>query len=596
MLAPKTIAQQGSRHLNCGSSQLRWPSRCRALAPSVLLAVAVAFVGCGDVLFVPSPYTPQNVELIYSPQEDISIVRWRISSTAAPGEDLYFQILGDDGYQTIDFSQSLFPGGTSTCADGDGGSCFQYVVRGHFQLGKLPPVRAVHATYGTLPGELATPRTEEQTLGVDPFFHLTNDQVYVSLTDTVAFEPPYVYPRSYDRTMWPTKGLCVSDVVPTGVSFSPLDTQTYGFPPDLPLSDTGIYCVGVRPTPRDPGASALDNDGCSSSGYCPPVAQGRVATVPQLTNMQQSFVPPVEQSPVVYQLVLDLEIPNADRCTLALQTIESLVDKYMHKTTVPVRKLPTINLATNPNATGGSPGCAQVGDGRTLPVTDIADAVLQLVSTFPEKHQQFHFIYFNNQKFTLPKTMTDSLQALWNGLTAPPPYDLTTISWLFNPFPFPAAATGPDWLMSTDWQSYEDPSFEPALAMYVAQWFPYTSQTYDQGAPVPLLSPADAVAFDGGFFKICASSPYAQAAYTSPPEPLYGGYGNNWAFPIKASDPPGYIVNLPQVISAPGPSFTAARAAVRFQLCSAYCDHPFESTNGTGATSWMTSPLCAELP
>ena len=65
---------------------------------------------------------------------------------------------------------------------------------------------------GHSPGELATPRTEDQTLGVDPFFHLTNDQVHVSLTDTVAFEPPYVYPRSYDRTMWPTKGLCVSEV------------------------------------------------------------------------------------------------------------------------------------------------------------------------------------------------------------------------------------------------------------------------------------------------------------------------------------------------------------------------------------------------
>ena len=103
------------------------------------------------------------------------------------------------------------------------------------------PVIAVHATYGTLPGELAKPRTEKQTLGVDPFFHLTNEQVHVSLTDTVAFEPPYVYPRSYDRTMWPTKGLCVSDVLPTTVSFSPLDGQTYAFPPDLPLSDSGLY-------------------------------------------------------------------------------------------------------------------------------------------------------------------------------------------------------------------------------------------------------------------------------------------------------------------------------------------------------------------
>jgi hypothetical protein len=213
----------------------------------------VLSVGCGDVLFVPSPYTPQNVELVYSPQEDISIVRWRISSTASVGDDLQFQILGDNGYQTIDFSQSLFPGGGKPCAD-DVGSCFQYVVRGQYPVGRfVRPVRAVHATYGTLPGVLANPRTEAETLTVNPFFQNNNAQVSVELADSVAYESPYVYPRSYDRTMWTTNGLCVSDSPPAGVSFSPLDPQTFGFPPDLPLSDSGIYCVGIRPIPGDGG-------------------------------------------------------------------------------------------------------------------------------------------------------------------------------------------------------------------------------------------------------------------------------------------------------------------------------------------------------
>jgi len=571
MLAPKTITQQGSRHPDCGSRPLPGPARCRALAASVLVAVTVLSVGCGDVLFVPSPYTPQNVDLIYSSQEDVSIVRWRISSTAAVEDDLKFQILGDDGYQTIVFSQSLFPGGGSTCADSGGGSCFQYVVRGQYPVDRFPrPIRAVHATYGTLPGELARASTEDQTLGVDPFFRLTNDQVLVSLTDTVAFDPPYVYPRSYDRSMWPTKGLCVSDVLPTSVSFSPLDTQTYGFPPDLPLSDFGMYCVGIRPTPSV--ASVMDDGGCPNGGYCPKVAQGRLETLPQVVDMHQTFTPPVEQSPVIYQIVLDLEIPVADRCTSSLQTIESLVDKYMHKAAVPVLKLPTINIATNANATGGSPNCAQIGEGRKLPATSIADAVLQAVSTFPQAHQQFHFLYFNNQNITLPKTLTDSLQALFNGLTAPAPYDLLTISWLFNPGL--AAATGPTWAKSTAWQAADDPSFETELAMYVANNFPYTSQTYDSGTPVPLLSTADAVTFDGGFFKICQSTPYAEPVYTSPVELLDYGYGGS-AWAIKASDPPGYFVNLPQVVSTPGPSFTPASASVHFQICSKDVIHSF---------------------
>ena len=541
----------------------------------MLLAVTVLSVGCGDVLFVPSPYTPQKVDLVYSSQEDISIVRWRISATAALGNDLKFQILGDNGYQDIDFSQSLFPGGGSTCADAEGGTCFQYVVRGLYPVASFPrPVRAIHATYGTLPGELANPQTADQTLSVDPFFKLTNDQVHVGLTDVVAFDPPYVFARSYDRTMWPTKGLCVSDSVPTSVSFSPLDPQTYAFPPDLPLSDSGIYCVGIRPIPGDGGTAA--------------VGQGRLATLPQVVNMHQTFTPPVEQSPVIYQIVLDLQIAVADRCTSSLQTIESLVDKYMHKTTVPVVKLPTINLATNPNATGASPNCAQF-DGETLPATDMADAVLQLVSSFPQTHQQFHFFYFNNQNFPLSKTLTDSLQALFNGLTAPAPYDLRTFSWLFNPGY--AAATGPSWWMSTAWQQADDPSFEKQLAMYAAQNLPYTSQTYDTYSPVPLLTADEVVTYDGGFYKICHSSPQVQPAT---PSGFYPGYGRT-SWPIMVSDPPGYYVFLPQQVDVPGPSFTAESASVDFQICTAYCDHPYVSTAGTGETSWQTSPRCAGL-
>ena len=321
------------------------------------------------------------------------------------------------------------------------------------------------------------------------------------------------------------------------------------------------------------------------------MAQGRVATVPAVKDMRQTFVPPVEQSPVIYQIVLDLEIPIADRCASSLSTIESLVDTYMHKTTAPVRKLPTINLAINPDATGGSPNCAQLGEGRKLPApTDMAQAVLEQVSSFPATYQQFHFFYFNNQNFALPRTMTDSLQILFDGLRAPPPYVLETYSWLFNPGL--ATATGPGWWRSQPpWSGADDASFEMTLDAYVAQNLPYTSQFYDATVPLPLLSPDEVAAYAGGSFKICHSSPQVQPVYIASRQFVYGQTGD-----IKPSDPPGYYVYLPPQIEMPGPTFTPQSASVRFQVCTAYCDHPFESTNGTGATSWATSPFCAELP
>ena len=82
--------------------------------PLLLLAT-----GCGDVHFVASPYTPQEVELVYSDQEHLTVVRWRVSA-AAPVADTQFELLGPDGYRPIDFSQSVFAGGVIDWLDAQG--------------------------------------------------------------------------------------------------------------------------------------------------------------------------------------------------------------------------------------------------------------------------------------------------------------------------------------------------------------------------------------------------------------------------------------------------------------------------------------------
>src|SRR5579863_6115270 len=232
--------QQGSSQQNCCRRQRRWPAGCRALAASMLLLATGTAPGCGDVSFVPSPYTPQDVDLVYSAQEDITVVRWRIASTVATDPDLKFQILGASGFQNIDFSQSVFPGGGTACGDGIG-SCFQYVLRGRYTtFAEGRPVQALHSLYGSFSGAIAKVDSLPQTLTVASFFHSGNQLVTVNVTDQVAAQGPYVYPRSYTRGMWPTNGLCVSDSAPAGVSFSALDPTTDGFPPDSPLTDSGF--------------------------------------------------------------------------------------------------------------------------------------------------------------------------------------------------------------------------------------------------------------------------------------------------------------------------------------------------------------------
>ncbi len=575
MIAPPVPELQGLSQRSRRGRQRVWSTRCRALAATLLLG---ASLGCGAVSFVPSPFTPQKVDLIYSAQEDITVVRWRISSTESTGSDLEFQILGDAGYQTIDFSQSVFPGGPTACGDGDG-TCFQYVVRGEYPVGDRPhPIRAIHALYGVLPGTPAALETPDQTLGVVSFFHTTNDAVYVNITDAVASGGPFVYPRTYERTMWPTNGLCLSALPPDSVSFLPLD-KTGGFPPDLPLTDTGTYCVGVRPVPNDAGAAAL--------------AETRVETLPEVVNVNQTFTPPIQVSPVIYQIILDLEIPLADRCASAIQQIESLVDTNMGMAGAPVVPLPVVNIATGTDPTGAPSDCTQ-SDTRVLPVDAIVQTILQAVTSNQQTLQAVQVLYFNNANAPLPTALSTSLSQLASDLYVfPTPYRVDMIYWLFNPG-LAAASNSNFWTISDSWQASDDPSFAQALATYVQQNLPYTSQTYDPLVPQPLLSATQVSQYAGGLFKICSSAPPITPASTVTGQALPGG--PSW--PITTADPPAFQApTLPQQYFIPAPAFVPASTSISTQVCTRYCDnHPFVSTANAGVDSWSESPACEASP
>src|SRR5689334_6349828 len=93
----------------------RRPLATPAWAACGVAAVAAA-AGCGDVRFVVSPYAPDAVQVVYSQQEDVTIVRWRLAAAPPLGADTTFELLGADGtYAPLDFGASYFPGGAAAC-------------------------------------------------------------------------------------------------------------------------------------------------------------------------------------------------------------------------------------------------------------------------------------------------------------------------------------------------------------------------------------------------------------------------------------------------------------------------------------------------
>jgi hypothetical protein len=528
--------------------------------------LASSLAGCGEVHFVPAPFTPQKVELVYSAQEDVTIVRWRVEATA-PLSETRFDMLGPDGYKPVDFSRSVFAGGLAPCDDAAKGTCAQYIVRGHYPqhvpAGPFRPIRAVHELYGELPGAPAKARTMASSFGMHSVFNFENDPVIVTIDDKVASDGPYKFPRPFERAMWPTAGLCVADAPPTGVGFQPLDLTT-GIPPEKPLTDSGIYCVAIRPLPADGGATAM--------------VQERIATVPELISARHVLSPPVETSPIFYQVILDLEIPVADRCAEAVKAIERMVNKFMQRGNYV--QLPPIDL---------SPNCMQEND-RALAAADVAAAVKEKVMTFPEVHHQYHFMYFNNLDAPLPPQLTQSLEQLFAALAGPPPgYELLTIPMLFSP-PTTALSTLP-W-MFMPWKAYDDPEFELVMGNYALSNLPFRTQIVDAGVPVPLLSPEDSQAYAGHLIKICSSVPSADFVSTDGPYPLTI-FAPSWT--IDAAHPPAY--RLPywqQQIVVPWNAFVANKVYVDYQICTRYCtDHGYVTAGGVGINSWADNTACA---
>jgi hypothetical protein len=574
--APPETDMRARNPIRCGRPQPDWTAPCRALALALLVAAAVPLAsGCGPLLFVPSPFTPQNVELIYSAQEDITIVRWRISSNDPTDGNLTFKLLEDTGYQPIDFSQSVFPGGSVPCGDG-AGTCFQMVKRGPRPLAHPTdrPVQAVHDTYGVLPGAIPAVSTMATSLAIASSFHTGNDMVNVDIADAVGDDPTYPFPRTFNRSMWTTKGLCLSGSPPDDVQFSPLDA-TGDFPPVSPLSDEGIYCVGIRPIPQDAGDAAL--------------AQTRVSTLPQVTSMPLEYAPAVEASPIIYQIVFDLAV-IPERCDAAIQNIESTIDTALQGVGVPYTKLKTMNLAVDPTGTAASPDCTQQGQ-RALPADAMAEAVKQAVSSYPQTYHQFQFFYLNNLDSPLPSTLTDSFQRLFDDLNQSPPpgKTLTTVSWIFTPAL--ATTSGPGWTMTKlGWKSTDDPMLKQAVTSYAETSLPYYSQLLDSVNPIPFLSTAQAAADAGGSIKVCnASSPY-QAVDTNSAESL--GDGPTW--PIVAADPPAFFPLIFPEVNTTADQFTKASIDMDVQVCTRYCTgHPYVSIGGAGVLSWTQSPLCA---
>ena len=122
--------------------------------------------GCSFVEFEPSPYAPRDVEVVYSKQEDLTFLFWKLKSSA--DLDLVSFELWDpvkEEWIQINLNQTWFPASPYEC--GQEYWCFQYQLEGEWEWDK-DVLRSLHLDGGVFGVLDLRNRSVDRTFDHDP--------------------------------------------------------------------------------------------------------------------------------------------------------------------------------------------------------------------------------------------------------------------------------------------------------------------------------------------------------------------------------------------------------------------------------------------
>ncbi len=558
----------------------RFAQRTRALGRLVLVAClgASAPYGCTDVRFVPSKWSPQGVQVRYSQQEDLTVISWSVECKDC-SSDLVFELADAAGhFAPVDFQRAPYPSGTYDC---EFGTCVQLVMRGRLPRlsGLATPVRGRHRDEGLFVGGSAQQETLEsfrckdarqgdvpcRSMSPVATFSADNNTVSIDAQDALV-APALRRPIAY--AMWPTTtGNCDAEAQ-LACDAGTLTKDTHAIRPQtcvrgsvqpLQISEPGNYCVSVHGVPRD----GKDSKRFSTLAI----------TVPETTPGQVPYAPTVQASPVVVQMILDLEASGPASCDgLRTATLQGLRNAF-YRADPQFFEFAPVDLA---------PGCKQ-GPERSFDSDAIALRITdELVrrSQTSGVPQRVILFYANNAASPLPERLLSTINGLPTRIEAVLANPVGTYTWV-------ALGAGPVGLQAEQRTDFQD--LLPSLEKIVGSLLPFQS-VLSSGPPSPLL---DAGAVQGwqrarAFIKLCKGTVPATLALGDSP-------ANTTSVAITSRLPPGVYVDLRTEVTVPKSELVQSQVVVPFEICGRFCDHPVLAPAAArqDAQPWRASDRCA---
>lgn len=527
-------------------------------ALAAVVAGIGAVAGCGSVRFVKSPYGVGALEVVYSAQERVTFFAWQLAADIDP-DAVRFELATGDGWAPVEFEKAPFPAGSFECANA---TCFRWSLRGRYvPTADSVPLRSVHVHHGFIAGPSVFVEERAASLAFAPAFVPDNVAIELAVDDLAA---PSGSPlrRSFRWRHAASEAACI----PSGGAWAGETEGVERIAFEGEPSEAGRYCVELQPVALDGGEA---------------VTVAAVAlSHPTLLQRSAHYEPPREEAPVVYKLLVDLEIPNALRCQEAIAAVVAAAKD--------LERGGPFAIALDPLFLSQADGskCRQRSD-RAL---DVAAVVREVRETIRLRVPQAHgapvlFIYVNNLAMPLPPTLAVELFSLREALAE----EERTEAFLWALAAEPVIAAG-GWNLATAWTNPTSRAFRELFVDFTDLRLPVRTMLHDDRTRVPFID-SDLHGIPGGFVKLCSSTP-----------PVALTLGGLVTRERTLAFVPGQAVEFavhfePQLrvqAGAPegGVAWKENSVELTYEVCTRWCSHPFMALDGTRRREWHLDETC----
>lgn len=551
---------------------------------SIILAVVLA-AGCADVRFERSAYTVRKLEVVYSAQEDLTFLSWQLRKDAKVSL-VDFELWLDDGFQPIDLADAPFPAAAAACGDS---WCFQYQLPGEWTPREEgSPIRSIHRRDGVFMGPTPRVLRVARTFDAAPIALGHNDRIDPRRYDWFA-EQKIPLRRGYQWQF--------TEDVPEGCG----DPTTSWLPASDEVvvdrawtSPDGRACFHFRPDRAD--------------GDSPHVTSALFASA-ETSHDTQRYMPPRDDSPIVWGMLLDLHIRDAARCSQVKGRLIDMVEGSINARGAATK----LGIFTPVDATTGDDlsGCDQ-SNNREYPLDEMLAAAAQQRGVHEPTPVRVLWVVVNN--IDLPPSPRIMRQLFLFGAAIaygddvveefddfydeddfddfePPVYfddvgigalGTTSFGWAIGSDVF--LGTLP-WDVATPWRPIEDDTFAADIKSAATSTLPFATMRHDVTTRVPIRVP-EAATSRPEYVKLCQSVPYSIARVGVP---YTSGMAVGW--PAFDDIPPSYTVEIPPQLLVPNASYIRHTQSVVVEVCTAFCNGPFRSRAGD-FDNWLTSFNC----